>query len=136
MMHPAPVLPAVSDELLQSLPPVLRAVVQALGIVRAREWLQIYGGVKITLPQYKSSALALSQEELKALRHTLAPHMDADGRFWAPKADKIMIQVRDVQIRKERYTNSIRTLALRYHLSDRQILNICREDDTGQYVLF
>jgi len=136
-MEPAVRLHAVDDELLRTLPPVLRAVVRALGFRRAQEWLQDYGGVSVTLPLYKADALELTSDELKAMRHTLAPHLDADGRFWAPKADKILIKVRDAQIRRERYSTSIKALARRYRITDRHVLNICREDDPGrQTVLF
>jgi hypothetical protein len=133
----APTLPAVNDDLLHTLPPVLRAVVRALGFVRAYEWLHAFGGVRITLPLHKTSALDLTDAELQAMRHTLAPHLNTDGRFWAPKVDKIMIQLRDEQIRKERHSTSIRVLARRYRLSSRHVLNICREDGSvRQSVLF
>ena len=132
-----PTLPADNEEMLRTLPPVLRAVVRALGLMRAQEWLRDYGGVSIILPQYRTDALSLTDAELQAMRETLAPHLDAAGRFWVPKADKIMIRARDEVIRRERPRTSIRVLARRYRLSDRQILNICREDDPGQqYVLF
>ncbi|MDR2014748.1 MAG: hypothetical protein LBP99_03885, partial [Azoarcus sp.] len=85
-MDAAARLPAVNDELLRTLPPVLRAVVRALGLMRAQEWLRDYGGVTINLPQYRTGALSLSPVELEAMRATLAPHLDADGRFWSPKA--------------------------------------------------
>jgi len=136
-MSDARQLPLVNEDLLSTLPPVLRAVVRALGLTRAQEWLQDYGGVSIILPQYRTDALSLTSDEIQAMRVTLAPHLDAAGRFWAPKADKILIRARDDQIRRERHHSSIRVLARRYRLSDRQILNICREDEPGlQCVLF
>jgi len=137
MSDACPTLFAANEDLLGTLPPVLRAVVKALGLARAQEWLHDFGGVSVILPQYKTDALSLTADELQALRATLAPHLDAVGRFWAPKPDKILIRARDAQIRRERHKTSIRVLARRYRLTDRQILNICREDDPGsQYVLF
>lgn len=128
--------PAVDDELLKTLPPVLRAVVRALGFGRAREWLADHGGVNVSIPTYRTQALGLEPDELARLRVTLAPHLDAAGRCWLPKADKLFIRVRDAQIRKDRNYASINTLARRNHLSSRQILNICREDDDRQFDLF
>ncbi len=128
--------PAVDEELLKTLPPVLRAVVRALGFGRAREWLSDHGGVNVSIPAYRTQALGLEPDELARLRMTLAPHLDAAGRCWMPKADKLFIRVRDAQIRKDRMHSSINSLARRERLSSRQILNICREDDDRQYDLF
>lgn len=129
-------LPAVDEELLKTLPPVLRAVVRALGFGRAREWLVDHGGVNVTIPQYRTEALGLSADELERLRAQLAPHLDAAGRVWMPKPDKLIIRVRDAHIRRERSTASIAALARRHRLSSRHILNICRADDDGQLDLF
>ncbi|WP_416242755.1 hypothetical protein ACLSSQ_11640 [Azospira sp. APE16] len=128
--------PAVDEELLKTLPPVLRAVVRALGFGRAREWLADHGGVNVTIPAFRTIALNLEPDELVRLRATLAPHLDAAGRCCLPKADKLFIRVRDAQIRKDRASTSINTLARRNRLSSRQILNICREDDDRQFDLF
>jgi len=128
--------PYADEELLKSLPPILRAVVKALGFGRAQDWLHIYGGINITVPKYRQQALDLGADELARLRHTLAPHMDATGRVTMPKADKLFIRVRDAQIRKDRHGASISALARRNQLSSRQIINICRETDDRQYDLF
>jgi len=126
----------VDEELLRTLPPVLRAVVQALGFGRARDFLSEHGGVNVSIPRHRSRVLALTRVELFRLRAELAPHMDAAGRVWLPKADKLFIRVRDAQIRRDRRHTSIRMLARQNHLSSRQILNICREDDDRQFCLF
>lgn len=128
--------PSVDEELLKTLPPVLRAVVRALGFGRSREWLIDHGGVNVTIPTRRTQALGLEPGELARLRETLEPHLDAAGRCWLPKADKLFIRVRDAQIRQDRSNASINTLARRNHLSSRQILNICREDDSRQFDLF
>jgi Mor family transcriptional regulator len=119
-------------EALPLLPPVLRGVVRALGFARAAEWLALYGGVNIVVPRYRASAIGLSAEELARLRKNLARHLDAQGRIWMPKADKLMIHVRNQVIRHERPHASIRVLARRYNLSSRQIVNICRDIDEVQ----
>lgn len=128
--------PYVDADLLKTLPPLLRAVVKALGFGRAQQWLTDYGGVNVNVPQYRTKALDLEPEELDRLRFTLAPHMDQQGRVWMPKADKLFIRSRDAQIRKDRHTRSISALARSNNLSSRQITNICREVDDRQYDLF
>ena len=135
---PAACLPAVDESLLELLPPVLRAVVRALGVNRAREWLMDYGGRNVCVPLGRCNvAQGLSQEEVARMRVTLANHMDENGRVTIPKADKLLIHFRDQQIRKDRMKTSISMLSRRYNLTSRQIVNICREDDPGrQSVLF
>lgn len=128
--------PEVDEELLKTLPAVLRAVVRALGFGRAREWLADHGGVNVSIPTRRTQALGLEPDELARLRVTLAPHLDAAGRCWMPKADKLFIRVRDAQIRKDKSHASINALARRHSLSSRHILNICREGDERQFDLF
>jgi Mor family transcriptional regulator len=129
---PAPNLPRVDPQLLAVLPPVLRAVVRALGVARAREWLMQYGGQHAIIPLICTSK-GLSKEEVARLRRELARHMDAAGRVTIPKADKVLIWFRDQQIRNERGRYSLPTLAHRYNLTVRHVMNICREDgDAGQ----
>lgn len=128
--------PYVDEDLLQTLPTVLRAVVRALGFGRAQQWLQDYGGVNVCIPQFREKAMDLEPDELDRLREVLAPHMNARGRLWMPKADKLFIRCRDAQIRRDRHRRSISALARSNNLSSRQITNICREGDDRQYDLF
>jgi Mor family transcriptional regulator len=128
--------PAVDAELLRTLPPVLVAVVRALGFGRAKSFLVKHGGVNVFIPKLRSAGLGLEPEELARLRETLAPHMNAAGRVWMPKPDKLFIRVRDAQIRKDKDRNSISMLAHQNNLSSRHIQNICREGDDRQFDLF
>lgn len=128
--------PAVDPELLRTLPPVLGAVVRALGFGRAKAFLVDHGGVNVCIPKFRSSSLGLDKDELARLRETLAPHMDAAGRVWMPKPDKLFIRVRDAQIKREKYSASINGQARQYRLSSRQIQNIRRETDDRQADLF
>lgn len=130
--------PAADAEILRTLPPVLRAVVAALGFARAQTWLSARGGLNVTIPKAKSAGIDLEPEELTRLRLTLAPHMDAAGRVWLPKPDKLFKRVRDMQIRRNRPTMSIAELARANHLSSRHIVNITREggDSDEQLTLF
>lgn len=128
--------PAVDEELLRTLPPILRGVVMALGFMRAREFLAAHGGVNIIIPKQRTEALGLAPDELARLRQALVLHMDAAGRVWMPKADKLFKRARDTQIRKDRAHTSISALARAHDLSSKQICNICRESDDRQFDLF
>ncbi|WP_306602507.1 hypothetical protein [Azonexus sp.] len=123
--------PMVDTELLSLLPPVLKAVVKALGYVRAREWLETRGGVNVNIPVLKGEALGLKADEMARLRIVLAAHMDAAGRVSMPKADKLWQVARNVAICKTSTQYSIRDQALAYRLTGRQITNIRRNGDTG-----
>lgn len=120
-------LSAAENELFTSLPPVLRAVVKALGLSRAKEFLTENGGSNMTIPKFCSGSHGLSEEELQSMNKCLDNHMDALGRLWMPKADKLFIHERNLQIRQEREHMSINDLVRRYRLSSRQIVNICRD---------
>jgi len=120
--------PTADKDLMSTLPPVPRAVVLALGFDRAKEFLLEYGGVNVNIPKHRSDILGLSECELQRLRDTLINHMDAGGRIWLPKADKLLTWARNIQIRKDRHSTSINELARHHRLSSRQILNICREN--------
>lgn len=128
----------VDAELLTTLPPVLRAVVKALGFVRAKEWLQDHGGVNVNIPFHKDRALDLEPDELDRMRIALAPHMDAAGRVWMTKADKLLQLSRNVCIQRGKLRESIREQARAYGLSSRMITiirNDC-DDDKQQFDLF
>ncbi len=128
--------PSVDEALLRSFPPVLHAVERALGHTCAREFLHLQGGVNVSIPKHHSQTLGLQPDELNRLRHTLAPHLNENGRVTLPKADKLIIRVRNTQIRHEQQHSSIRLLAHQHNLSSRQIQNICREGDDRQLDLF
>ena len=117
-------VPDIDPDLLAILPPVLIQVVRALGIVRAREVMGTHGGTNQTIAKHHSRSLGVSDKELAALRHHLAAHMDAMGRVYLPKVDKLMNYARDEQIRREAGKKSISKQAREYHLSSRQVMNI------------
>lgn len=130
--------PVVDPDLLSTLPPVLRAIVRALGYVRAREWLRETGGVNVNIPLRKERALGLEPDELTRLREVLAPHLDAAGRLSMPKVDKLIAMTRNASIKRNAPLQSISEQARAYGLSSRQITNIRREenDDRRQFDLF
>lgn len=128
--------PAVDPALLATLPPVLRAVVKALGFSKAQEWLRDRGGVNVHIPLKKSKALGLQDNELARLRHVLAPHLDSNNRIWLPKADKLLAVHRNAAIIGGANQESIARQARLYNLSSRQITNIRGKDNGGQLDLF
>lgn len=123
------------DEL-HGLPPVLRAIVSALGFPRAQDWLSAHGGVDVVIPQHRTEALGLEADELSRLRIKLIPHMNALGKVTLPKADKLLTKMRNDQIRKQRPETTIDGLARRYNLTSRHIRNICKPDEDNQLGLF
>ncbi|WFP51421.1 hypothetical protein PL263_05170 [Methylomonas sp. EFPC3] len=128
----------LSPELLATLPPVLRAVVRALGYGRAQEWLRQWGGLLINLPKHHTRALGLTDDELQRLRAELAPHLDSNDRFSVPKIDKLWIKHRNSLINANKDWQSASHQARAYHLTVRQITNIRREGecDDRQMSLF
>lgn len=123
--------PDVAPELLATLPPILRAVVRALGFVRAQEWLRDHGGVDLYIPAHKITTLGLSEDELARLRVTLAPHLNDDRYFSCPKVDKLMAIHRNAAIIASAHRDSLTTQARQYGLTTRHVSNIRRLADTG-----
>ncbi|CAD6876101.1 DNA-binding protein [Methylomonas fluvii] len=121
--------PDVSHELLATLPPVLRAIVRALGYGRAQEWLRDWGGQVVNLPKYHTNKLGLSDEELQRLRAELAPHLDSNDRVSLPKIDKLWTRHRNALINANKDWQSAAQQARAYHLTVRMITNIRREGD-------
>jgi len=126
--------PDVDPALLATLPPVLRAIVKALGYARAAEWLQDCGGINIHVPLHKAKALGLQADELNRLRQVLQPHLDSNNRFWCPKADKLLAKARNASIIANAHRESIAQQARIYKLSSRQITNIRGEGVNWQQV--
>lgn len=120
--------PRVDDEALRTLPPVLCAVVRALGWGRARDFLQKHGGLPVYVPEGKSAALGLGADELQRLRLVLAPHMHNSARVVAlPKADKLFLKWRDEEFARDMHRMSNVELARKYRLTTRHVLNLKRD---------
>ncbi|WP_310609831.1 DNA-binding protein [Limnohabitans sp.] len=119
--------PQVDDELLRTLPPVLRAVVRALGFGRARDFLERQGGAPIWVPAHKKAAWGLTPGEMDRLRHVLQPHLNETRRITLPKVDKLFLKYRNEQIVRERGARSVRAIAQAHALTMRQVTNIFRQ---------
>ena len=105
--------PRLTDaERVLALPPLLRAIVTALGWDRAMDILRRHGGTRVTIPKHRSHVLGLSDTELKALRRALALHISADlarNVLHLPKVDKLMLQLRNDRIRSQRSHSSLKS---------------------------
>ena len=119
---------------INSIPPQLRAIIKALGVQRALEFLKEHGGTTIRLPKNNTTALGLTSDELKALNLTLKNHLSGN-QITLPKHDKITIKIRNLVIKEKRKESSLNDLAIEFDLCSRQIQNICKEDDPN-YDLF
>lgn len=116
--------PEVDEEVLRPLPPVLRAIVKALGFARASQLLDEHGGMPYKIPKHTSRALGLSSDELARVRITLANHMDAEGRVSLPKCDKLFKSVRDAEIVKNKGNKTVAQQVREYKLTSRHITNL------------
>ncbi|WP_255435322.1 DNA-binding protein [Rhodoferax sp. BLA1] len=121
--------PAVDDELMRTLPPVLRAIVRALGFGRARELLEERGGAPIWIPVQKLAAFGLQPDEMQRLRVALEPHLNETRRITLPKVDKLFLRYRNEQILRDRGNRSAREIAQIHALTTRQVLNIFAQGD-------
>lgn len=119
--------PRVDDAALRTLPPVLRAVVRALGWGRARDFLQKHGGLPVFVPAGKSAALGLGADELQRLRLTLEPHITSTRVVALPKADKLFLRWRDEEFARDMHSMSNAELARKYKLTTRHVLNLKRQ---------
>lgn len=129
--------PLIDENLLKQLPPVLRAVVKALGFSRAKEFLDEYGGILLYVPKKKNAMFCLDTHETQRLLILLEPHLDSFRRISFPKPDKLFIFARNLQIRIDKQKCSITNLARKNKLTTRHIMNICRDDESSpQFDLF
>ena len=119
-------MPANDTELLSTLPPVLRAIIHALGMLKAQEFLVAHGGTYIVVPRKNGAKLGLTDEQLHDFRGRLADHLTNDDRLAVPKIDKLFLRFRDNEIRINQRRFTLNQLAKKYNLSSRQIQNICR----------
>lgn len=126
--------PAVDDDLMRRLPPVLRAVVRALGFGRAREFLESRGGAPLWIPVQKEEALGLAADEMQRLKVVLEPHLTENRRVTLPKADKMFNHYRNEQIMRERGTLTVREIAKAHGLTTRQVLNIFSQNEGAESV--
>lgn len=122
---------AVDERLL---PPQLRRMIAAIGLPATVVLLQARGGTRLKLPTGR-----LRSRRSQVLSGLIGP--EAAQAFQAefcrpgrasmdlPKADKILMQVRNAAIHREAEADSLAELALRYRLTIRQVQNILATKD-------
>lgn len=107
--------------------PSIRRMISAMGLDKTLLLLETWGGTYLSLQtgrQWRWHETTLS--------HLVGPHAaEAFGRAFEgltvmllPKADSILRQLRDREIRAATGVESVRALALRYRMSERQVYNI------------
>ncbi len=120
----------MDDDLLRTLPPVLRAVVRALGFGRARYFLESRGGAPVWVPAHKKAAWGLTPDEMDRLRQALQSHLNETRRITLPKVDKLFLKSRNEEIARLRGVRSVRDIAQDHALTTRQVMNIFRQAET------
>lgn len=126
---------AIDIDLLE---PLLQDLVDLIGLHPTMQLVHAYGGVRLYVPKLELDGdhylvRLIGPGAAKKLQSIYGgePHFDI------PKAERALRAVRNAAIRTKRLNTSLRQLALEYHLTERQILNICSEmEDDRQVGLF
>lgn len=109
--------------------PMLRRLIRAIGAGGTMLLLRWRGGCRLCIPQTPDRSELqkyLTFAQVQALIDTFG----AGSAISLPKPDKLYIAERNVQIRGEHADgDSLATLALRYGLTTRHIMNIVADDD-------
>lgn len=116
--------PTVEEEDLKPFPPVIRAVVKALGFGHATKFLEQNGGRPVLIPKYKSTSLGIDRLQLQRLRESLADHMINSDYVTLPKADKLLAHKRNQIILAEMNHKSIQKQAKENNLTTRSVVLI------------
>lgn len=118
------------------LPPQLRRLVPAIGLPATVKLLQKLGGTRLRLPQRAENCRALVEViGLDAARAVVAEFRQGDTfaevvDLYLPMPDKLLSHSRDQDIRlRHAQGESLRSLALRYSLTARHIVNIVGSTD-------
>jgi Mor family transcriptional regulator len=107
-----------------ALPPQLKRLVDVLGVALATKLLKRRGGTRLVLAQGRREGELV---ELLGVEACLRLHNAFEGVpvIWLPKADKLVAQIRDREIRRlHREGRSLVALALEFDLTSRHIQNI------------
>lgn len=111
------------------LPPQLRRLVGAIGVAGTVKLLRARGGTRLWLPQRGEASEILVELLGRTLAAQLVDAFPGERVLSLPKLDKISAQMRDSAIRAEHAEGvSYAVLALRYDLTERQVLNIVKSE--------
>lgn len=106
----------------------VRRMIEAIGLPATVQLLEAWGGTYLDLPQgrmWRKQGGVLAQligEPLADKFH--AEFANGERRMLLPKADKLLIQLRDREICAGADAESVRDQALKYRLTTRQVQNI------------
>lgn len=107
------------------LPPQARKLVRLIGMVNTLKLLEQRGGTTLRIPVNAQDSTVLQailpMEAVIALTEAMPGQ-----RLELPKCDKILLQIRNLALRNERKHLSAAGVALKYDLSRRQVINICK----------
>ncbi len=120
-------LDAVNADLL---PPQARQLVRLIGMVNTLTLLEQRGGVTLRIPTKAMEAVYLRDVLPMDAIIELCKAMPGK-RIELPKLDKITLQIRNQVIRAERQQVSASKVALRFNLTRRQVINICKSSGPG-----
>ena len=115
-----------------ALTPKVEALVEALGWDGAWRLLQAYGGLRIYLPHphLLSAEHPLAQALGLETARALCRHVGCPDKFDVPTGRNLYRQWRDRELRAARQQGaSIRTLAVRFHLSERRVCRVLAQAD-------
>lgn len=118
------------------LPPQMRMIARAIGLPEMFRLIQARGGTLLRVPLHPDRARVLIQIITPDSIRRLCEEF-GDQVLELPKADKILVQLRNHAIRAERESASLSQVALRYRLTRRHVINITHDtSDDGQLDLF
>jgi len=107
------------------LPPVTRRIVAAIGVAGAMRLLKARGGVRLWLPKNGDRSEVLQEILGREMTSQLLTAFAGVEVVSLPKLNKLHAQIRDAAIRREHAAgDSLPTLALRYDLTERHVLNV------------
>ena len=120
------------------LEPILRDMVDLIGLHPTMTLVQAYGGVRLYVPKLE---LEDDHSLVRLIGRPAAKKLQAmyggETHFDIPKAERALRAVRDAAIRAKRPHTSVRLLALEHRLTERHIRAICGEvEDDRQVGLF
>ncbi len=111
------------------LPPQIRQLVQIIGLPATIVLLDHHGGTLLRIPMNSDDSRSQLGDivGIDAAKKLCAAK--GGKRLELPKADKIIIQIRNHAIHKARETMSANDAAKYFNLSRRQIINITSDDN-------
>lgn len=128
------------DEVNESLlPGILQEMADLIGLPATLKLAQHYGGVRLYVPKTLPEDHVLIDIVGEAAARKLVEQYGGLVHFDIPKAQAVSVALRNSKIRAEWPALSQRQLALKYHLTERQVRKILameQQDESRQMGLF